>query len=234
MKRRICMAAVLMTALTMTACNMNEVPEITGTDYTVEAPVKYDLKDYKGRIENVASEALTRWRPTKENMVEHADVIVEGTVVSATYTSIGSLPWTQLDVVVNESYDGGLSVGDAISVYYLGGYMPLKEYYEGLSESGDVPEGGYEFAPEDENAMFHIAQTFEEAPEIGDTFLLPLLETESDALPTGVYEISAVGESAVYVKTGDGVYYCESAEAEWTVDELYTLIEERNAQALEF
>lgn len=231
MKREIYMAAVLIITLTATACSTNTVPEITGTDYTVEAPVTYDLKEYPGKVEEVASEACYRWAPTKENIVNHADAIIEGTVVSATYTSIGSLPWTKLDVVVTESYDGTLSVGDAVSVYYLGGYMPLKEYYEAIDAENGTKVERQEVK---DGEMFCMKQTFEEAPEVGDTFLLPLLETESDALPKGAYELSAAGESAVYVKTGDGVYYCDSAEAEWTAEELSTLIEERNnAQALE-
>ena len=219
MKKRICMTVALMTALTMTACS--SVPEITGTDYTVEAPIVYDVKSYIGKIETIEEEALCSWAPTKENTVFHAGVIVEGTVISSAYTSFGAMPWTQLDVVVNECYDGELCAGDAVSVYYRGGYMPIKDYNEALY--GDNV-AAYEQG--NENGLYHVARTFEEAPAPGSTFLFFISKRTKE--PEEAYNISNAGKEGVYKKIGDGVYYCDYTETEWTVDELYTLIETRD------
>ncbi|MDE5565281.1 MAG: hypothetical protein K2I93_09000, partial [Oscillospiraceae bacterium] len=171
MKRTICMLTALSAALAMTACS--SVPEITGTDYTVKAPVTYEVGFFKGNVvEDSFSDAaiLYAWAPTKENIVKHADALIEGTVISSVYTSQSDSnePWTKLDVVVNESYDGELCAGDAISIYYVGGYMPLKEHYALVYADSTVP-------PDLENAegMYHFVKSFEETPKAGSTFLFP-------------------------------------------------------------
>lgn len=221
------MLTALSAALTMTACS--SVPEITGTDYTVEAPVVHKVGLFKGNVKEGNIDALyDSWSPTKENIVRHADTIIEGTVISFTYTSIGCFPWTKLDVVVNESYDGELCAGDAVSIYYLGGYMPLEEHYKALYADNEAV-----YESEKKNGTYHFTRTFQDAPKPGSTFLFCIAKMKSDSVSEGAYSLSTSGEDAIYEKSGDGIYYCKANETEWTADELRKLIEERDTAILE-
>ncbi len=63
-----------------------------------------------------------------EDCADLSDSIVSGTVISLTYTREGNILWTQVDIEITKVYKGTLHPGDKISVYELGGYIPLSEF----------------------------------------------------------------------------------------------------------
>ena len=54
------------------------------------------------------------------------------------YTSYEGIAWTKLDVLITDTLKGDLKVGDVISVFNLGGYIPLSEHIEDIMMRFDL------------------------------------------------------------------------------------------------
>ncbi len=63
-------------------------------------------------------------------MVNHSDSVVKGTVNKLNYETIDGNAWTKMEFKVEEDYKGNLKPEDIIYVYYMGGYIKLKEHIE--------------------------------------------------------------------------------------------------------
>lgn len=164
-----------------------------GKDKSVNAVNPVDLKkeDYSKVVEEDVS-ALSRF-PVEDCTIstdltylsEQATEIVAGTVRKVTYDIIKGRIWTKVDIQITDVFKGNLITNDIVSVYRLGGYIPLKEY-------GKYHKDVARFEV-DTKEVEHILlkQIFEgeEFSEVGEKSVFYLNQASSEALlPKGVYE----------------------------------------------
>lgn len=174
-------------------------------DCTVTPPVAYEVNGEMIRTEESEPELLVA--PTYENLVRDSSAVVVGTIQNVTYTSVEGTPWTQVDVAVEDSQYGALQSGDVISVYELGGYMPLEEF---IAEN-DLQERFSDLSQEEiaDTILFQNGGS-QTTPEVGQTFLYFLTEA-GGSLPEGAYERTCGTDNSQFVLE-DGQYTCSG---EW-------------------
>lgn len=110
-------------------------------DKTVATPFSYDISSYdkadvlKTTVSLGPKDLLidTLWDPHIHALSHDASIVIRGKVKNIEYTSFDGTAWTKLDIIVTDSLKGNLIKKDIISVYKLGGCIPLAEklkYYD--------------------------------------------------------------------------------------------------------
>ncbi len=112
---------------------------------------------------------------TTEEIKSKSAYIVSGKVTDIFYTKAQNMPYTQIDISITESYGvlSKYSVGDSISIYIPGGYMPSDEYFEIYPKrkpyDGDFTvfddAGNPEFPEKGENYIFFLKDSGDGIPD---------------------------------------------------------------------
>lgn len=167
--------------------SINTDPPIVLHDYTVKPAFRYTVSETV--LENVLPPSdippldvvpgcqSESW----QSMATSADLIVLAHVDSMIYTKAGIEPYTQLNVTIDAIYKGSISIGDKISVYEEGGYLPLsaaKAYNPDLAYL-------YQGYAEDTSVRFPGGST--RATAAGNSFVLFLNRSANADIPSGAY-----------------------------------------------
>ena len=180
---------------------------------TVMPSVRYDVpEDFVSRSDfgescdavDGTDELKAWWRPE----ADAADVIVTGMLDDITYTSVNGVPYTVYSIHASQVIKGGYAPGD-LTVYQLGGYIPLSELTEHFSWARDLTAN---------MTAREIAETmvFETVPQpqVSDHAMLLFLSASPAGLPAGTFRISQCLE-----ETGDGIFRSANG-AELRLEEL--------------
>lgn len=82
------------------------------------------------------------------------------------YIGINGLAWTKQEIQIAEVIEGELAVNDQISVYFLGGYIPLEEHNK--------------YFKDDEKIFNHLSKK-----EIKNTIIKSIVDEEKDPIIDG-------------------------------------------------
>ncbi len=197
-----------------------ESPPLEKVDYTVVPPCRYDVTDKIYFLDEAPSDDITI--PTLNELAAHAETIATGMIVECIYTSIDGTPYTQLNVVLDETYSADYETGSIISVYLEGGYMPLADYIA-QNDAGDA------FA---EMTSEEIAETTvfckgnkRFVPNVGDSYLFFLNEGDA-AFPYGAHVPAVFADGALYKQSGEEFYTIAANTRAFTHDELTACLSE--------
>lgn len=220
MKQQIAVCALLAGMLCLSACGKPEsakkaegtVPSVTAVPVAAQ-PISNTGRDLRvtpsdsfpapGEEQYGAISVVDSiFSLTLENLVNESDCIVEATVENVIFTQIDGEPWTQVDVRITSSKAGSLQVGDLISIYELGGCMPMETFIEQNEEEERFSELT---AEQIEQTTFVQQADGQDFPKVGDAALYFLIEKgDACAAPEGSFErISGTYESQ-FTKTADG------------------------------
>lgn len=217
MKRKYVMGVILLTILQLTGCsnissqnNSNEQNKVVSTttaeinvlseNKTVGNETSYDIQGKD--ILKVTTTCLdTAIGTSLDSLAKNSTEIISGLTKNVTFVSIQGQAWTKVDIEITETLSGNLNKGDLISIYWLGGYIPLSEhikYYKDEHRFSSLDKNQIE------NTMIQSIVENETFPAIGDNNLYFLVETPSNSpLPKGAYERIA-GKSAELNISSDG------------------------------
>ena len=91
----------------------------------------YSVPDSDSNVIELASTPDELYQNDLKKLISISDDVIRVTVQNVAYTSYEGVAWTKLDVLITDTLKGDLKVGDVISVFNLGGYIPLSEHIEG-------------------------------------------------------------------------------------------------------
>lgn len=199
---------------TTTKIAFSPEPEpILPKDDTITPSVRYTITEHlinAFEITNsIGSDVDVTLLHSLSDLAAVSDCIVSGTIQDVIYTSLNGKPWTQLDIMVEETFPAGDSLssdycyGDRISIYLYGGYMPLEEFiaqnhYAALFQDMTQEEIA-------ETTYFHAGNNTVQ-PEIGQSMLFFLKKAEG-CVPDGAYMRCIESDFAQFQKK-DGWYVC--------------------------
>lgn len=169
-------------------------------DLSVDLEKSYSVPDSDSNVLEVVSTANEFYSDDLKELISVSDDVIRVKVQNVTFTSYEGVAWTKADVLVTDSFKGDLKIGDVISVFTLGGYIPLSDHIEGHNDA---------FRFNDLSAE-EIKKTFlketidgEKMIEKSDDLILCVVKTPEDSpLPNGAYErISYSGQ--LYAKNNE-------------------------------
>ncbi|MBQ8926853.1 MAG: hypothetical protein IJ055_01085, partial [Oscillospiraceae bacterium] len=159
-------------------------PVRTAQDYTVRMERYYDpqalAQAYAGEPSPFTPDPEAPWY---ENDLAAADEVVQGEVISVGITRIGYRLWQQVDIRITGSRKGSLIEGDTVSVYELGGSLPLADYLSRNPDAVPILVPGMEGM---EQAVYREESGCVSASQVGDTCLY-LLRRGDAQVPDGAY-----------------------------------------------
>ena len=168
------------------------------SDYTISPADSFEMQSENCIYTQSQLDSIFSF--TFDNLVQESDYIVEATVENVIFTQIDGGPWTQVDVRITNSKAGSLQVGDLISIYELGGCMPLKTFIE---KNNMADKFSALSAKQIECSTYVQKPDTQEFPKVGDSALYFLIDAW-EFLPEGSFErISGTYESQ-FTKTADG------------------------------
>lgn len=100
-------------------------------DLSVNLEKNYSVPDSDSNVIELASTPDELYQNDLKKLISISDDVIRVTVQNVAYTSYEGVAWTKLDVLITDTLKGDLKVGDVISVFNLGGYIPLSEHIEG-------------------------------------------------------------------------------------------------------
>ncbi len=193
-------------------------PENEGKDYRVTPAYQYQKTDailtYLDLVQLGFDDALQNYHPNYhpndsttsffswENCADLSDSIVSGTVISLTYTREENILWTQVDMEVTAVYKGTLHPGDKISVYELGGYIPLTEF---LALYPECTSKLNMTAEEMQYLSYFDSGLQITSPVIGESCLYFLKEGMGN-IPAGAYTYAGNADDSRYHKDSDHLW----------------------------
>lgn len=95
----------------------------------------YSVPDSDSNVIELASTPDELYQNDLKKLISISDDVIRVTVQNVAYTSYEGVAWTKLDVLITDTLKGDLKVGDVISVFNLGGYIPLSEHIEGHNDA---------------------------------------------------------------------------------------------------
>lgn len=197
-------------------------------DLSVDLEKSYSVPDSDSNVLEVVSTANEFYSDDLKELISVSDDVIRVKVQNVTFTSYEGVAWTKADVLVTDSFKGDLKIGDVISVFTLGGYIPLSDHIEGHNDA---------FRFNDLSAE-EIKKTFlketidgEKMIEKSEDLILCVVKTPEDSpLPNGAYErISYSGQ--LYAKNNEKFVQMitdSSGETEkiYSCDDIRKMIEE--------
>lgn len=155
-------------------------------DLSVDLERKYSIPDSDSNVLEVVSKADEVYQNDLNELISVSDDVIRGKVQNVAYTSYEGVAWTKSDVLITDTFKGNLKKGDVISVFTLGGYIPLSEHIKGHNDA---------FRFKDLSAK-KIKTTFlketidgEKPIKKSDDLILCVVKTPKDSpLPKGAYE----------------------------------------------
>jgi hypothetical protein len=166
------------------ASSANSTEQQVLVDKTAEPEGSYGVPPHSKKIMQTTSFADNATNPDIENISALSEVVVRGVTKKVSYVGMQGLARTISTVLVTEVYKGNLEKGDLISIYQLGGYIPLAEQIEANHD-----EFRYENMSKDEieNTIVKEVVDGEEFPEKGEDCLYFLVECKNSVYPAGSY-----------------------------------------------
>ncbi len=196
-------------------------------DLSVNLERNYSVPDSESNVIEVASTPDEVYQNDLKKLISVSDDVIRATVQDVAYTSYEGVAWTKLDVLITDTLKGDLKVGDVISVFNLGGYIPLSEHIE---EHDDAFR--FEYLSADEIKTTFLKETIngEKTVQKSDDLILCLVQTPKNSpLPNGAYErvsytgqLYAVGNKEFVQLITDS---SETTEKTYSYDDIKKLIE---------
>ena len=161
-----------------------ETTGYAGHDYTIRMERYYDPAALLAACEGEPGEAFEPdpEAPWYENAIGAAELVVEGEVIAIDITRIGYRLWQQVDLRITAVYRGDLLPGDTISVYELGGSLPLDDYLSRNPDAAPILVPGMET----QGAVYREESGCTTASAAGDACLY-LLTQGRGRVPEGAY-----------------------------------------------
>ena len=136
---------------------------------------------------------------TLAELGEKSTDVVQGKIVGVEYFHMTTMPYTKIDIQVQEILKGELQSGDTVSAYKLGGYIQLKH------SDPDIRERYPEITDEEmENTVFDDRIDGDPHPAVGQEGVFFLRPKLGD-MPEGLYLITD-GYDGQFIKRADGNY----------------------------
>jgi len=185
--------------------NVQVVQEVTKksnstNDKTVGVGITYDIE---GKSVIKESFDCIEWAfdSSLETLSNYSTAVIRGTTRSVSFVGINGLAWTKTDVEITELLKGALQQGDIISIYSLGGYIPLAEYMTyRKNESRFTKLSDFEI----QNTLLQFVVEREPIPIIDEDLVYFIDKTpDYSPLPSGAYERTC-GKEAQFKIIGDG------------------------------
>lgn len=195
-----------------------------GRDYSVTPEIAYDVPSEDSVFELTNMELDYAFDTSFATVSEHASLMVEGEIQKITYTSLEKGAWTQLDVCVTSCEYGDFVPGDVISVYTLGGYIPMREHFSDFEIKSFYPNMT---DSEIDNAMLLSQPDGAPLPTVGESYLF-LLGSAGGSLPKDAYETCLGYAYALYEEDGDAFVNAKTEERIST-DTLEQAVDEKEA-----
>ena len=162
-------------------------------DLSVNLEKNYSVPDSDSNVIELASTPDELYQNDLKKLISISDDVVRVTVQNVAYTGYEGVAWTKLDVLITDTLKGDLKVGDVISVFNLGGYIPLSEHIEGHNDAFRFKN----LSAEEIKTTF-LKETIDGEKKVqkSDDLILCLVQTPKNSpLPNGAYErVSYTGQ----------------------------------------
>ena len=162
-------------------------------DLSVNSERNYSVLDSDSNVIEVASTPDELYQNDLKKLISVSDDVIRVTVQNVAYTSYEGVAWTKFDVLITDTFKGDLKAGDVISVFTLGGYIPLSEHIEGHDDAFRFKD----LSAEEIKTTF-LKETIdgEKTIQKSDDLILCVVQTPKNSpLPNGAYErVSYTGQ----------------------------------------
>ena len=183
-----------MTCFTVTGCkdtsnNTNNTSNANVgmiRDLSVNLERSFSVPCSDSKVLEVVSETDEFYQDDLKKLISVSDDVIRVTVQNVTFTSYEGVAWTKSDVLITDTFKGDLKTGDVISVFNLGGYIPLSDHIEGHDDAFRFNDLS---AEEIETTFLKETIDGEKTIEKSDDLILCVVRTPEDSpLPNGAYE----------------------------------------------
>lgn len=228
MKKKIYLSALLIVILVMglTACQTQKTGS-NSKNNTNSTSAKSSTVSQNGKFKPAKEQIYASSSSNFEQAVDYPDIpslvpassaIIYGAVEDYDYKPVGSIIYTFIKVNVLESYMGNYQPGDSVTVIKYGGYVTLKNYFDGFTDpeerKSEMEFFECESMSEEELESYYIEQRTQGGipVEIGKTsifFLTPSAlpdSREDEFVSVGNYQ----GE---YGEVEPGIFYKPSLDS---------------------
>lgn len=191
----------------------NDIP----IDYTVNPPVRYypndNIIDIGDLIDNSFTPPShdgiqTEIENSLGDFVKQSDLIVVATVDEVIYTGIDGKPYTQENLTISEVIYGDIPQNSVISVYGMGGYIPVADYTE------------FELPDVEPDSMLFVPYNNKTTPEVGETCLY-FLRKSNGKFPDGSYYLTSLTDTSKFRYNNSYYTNLNKNNLMFTIDELY-------------
>ena len=155
-------------------------------DLSVNLERNYSVPGSDSNVLEVVSTADEFYQNDLKELISVSDDVIRVTVQNVTFTSYEGVAWTKSDVLITDTFKGDLKIGDVISVFTLGGYIPLSDHIKGHDDAFRFKD----LSAEEIKTTF-LKETIdgEKAIEKSEDLILCVVQTPKDSpLPDGAYE----------------------------------------------
>ncbi len=155
-------------------------------DLSVNLERNYSVPGSDSNVLEVVSTADEFYQNDLKELISVSDDVIRVTVQKVTFTSYEGVAWTKSDVLITDTFKGDLKIGDVISVFTLGGYIPLSDHIKGHDDAFRFKD----LSAEEIKTTF-LKETIdgEKAIEKSEDLILCVVQTPKDSpLPNGAYE----------------------------------------------
>ena len=104
-------------------------------DLSVNLERKYSVPNSDSNVLETVSKTDEIYQDDLNELISVSDDVIRVTVQNVSYTSYEGVAWTKSDVLITDTFKGDLKKGDVISVFTLGGYIPLSEHIKGHNDA---------------------------------------------------------------------------------------------------
>lgn len=207
MKRFLILVISTLLLLSFSACSKDststksvkttDTKNIQVTDKTVSFE-KLDVSNIANNTKhNIVSipDFATRFQ-TVEDITKYSSYIVKGTVKDTYFTVIEGMPYTVIDMNIDENIMGDLKENETITILSYGGYISVQQIID-----ADKNNEKFSDIPKEERKTTYYSDKFIDAdfPKQGEEYVMCLMDS---CLKKGVYEPVNAFES-IFKKTGN-------------------------------
>ncbi len=155
-------------------------------DLSVKTEKVYSAPGSGANIIGNASQVDVAYPEDLKTQTSVSEYVIRGTVQNVTFTSFQGIAWTKSEVLITDSFKGDLKVGDLITVFNLGGYIPLSDHIAAFDDAFRFSDLS---AEQIKNTYLNEITDGEKVIQKSDDLILCLVEpVEGSPLPEGSYE----------------------------------------------
>ena len=208
----------------------NDSPTDTFSDYRVTPEKIYSKSDSYIDLNNFISaepphESGDSWEGSAiilslTSLVYRSDAVLSGYVEDIIYTQCSGIPYTQVDIMVKNSYKSEkiLNYGDMISVYIPGGYMSASDFLDINGITDEIPRDGTVFYQGGNSGKL----------KTGSEYIF-FLNISKGTIPDGAYILTDNTDSNVFIRNNAGEYESLNyADRKFLLSELFNVIQNMN------